>query len=89
VLSRYAGTHPRCADEIKAWIRVAKENSWQKPGDVKACYPDASILQKGRVIFNINRGIRLIVHNHYKSGIVFIRFIGNHDAYDKIDPHTI
>jgi len=53
-------------------------------------YPAASVSTGGRVVFNIqgNR-FRLIVRINYRFGIVWIRFIGDHTDYDRIDANTI
>ena len=53
-------------------------------------YSNASALNDGRVCFDIKGGnYRLIVHVHYRSQIVFIRFVGTHAEYDKIDANTV
>lgn len=88
-LAQFGHANPKCADEIRAWIRVTRNAKWTNTNEVKEYYPKASILKKGRVIFGLSRSVRLIVHIHYKSGIVFVRFIGHHSEYDKIDPNII
>lgn len=60
------------------------------PRDILDRYRSADILSGNRVVFNIkgNR-YRLIVKIHYNTGIVYIRFIGTHAEYDRIDAETI
>nr|WP_232225055.1 type II toxin-antitoxin system HigB family toxin [Dactylococcopsis salina] len=63
---------------------------WQTPADIKRVYANASILPNNRVVFNIKgNDYRLIVHVRYDIGIIFIRFVGTHQEYDKVDATTI
>lgn len=89
-LKDYAETETGAASELMAWYSEAKHADWKTPADVKAKYGNASILRYGRVVFNIcgNR-YRLVVRINYEFGIIFIRFIGTHAEYDKIDAETI
>ena len=58
--------------------------------DIKAAYRNASFLANNRVVFNIkgNR-YRVVVAVQYKYGITYIRFVGTHQEYDKIDAAAI
>ena len=50
----------------------------------------ADVLPNNRVIFDIKGNhYRLVVKIHYNTGVVFIRFVGTHKEYDRIDPNTI
>lgn len=65
-------------------------NDWATPADVKASYGDASILKNGRVMFNIaGNKYRLVVRINYPFRVIYIRFIGTHDEYDRIEAETI
>ena len=71
---------------LRAWFEEAESADWQGPADIKKFYPSASILGKERVVFNIrgNR-YRLVVAIKYEFRIVYIRFVGTHAEYDKIN----
>ncbi len=74
----------------EAWFAEAKVSVWRSPQDVKARYPGASILAGNRVVFDLGGNkYRLIVAIHYNTKIVFIRFIGTHADYDKIDAEKV
>lgn len=75
---------------LKAWFREAAGSDWASPDDVKTRYRHASILKNNRVVFNIrgNR-YRLVVQINYDFKVVYIRFVGTHQAYDRIDAETI
>ncbi|HEX2994983.1 MAG TPA: type II toxin-antitoxin system HigB family toxin [Anaerolineales bacterium] len=77
-------------EQLKAWALEVEHAEWRTPSDVKARYGTADFLKNNRVVFNIkgNR-YRLVVKIEYNIQIVFIRFIGTHKAYDKIDAENI
>jgi mRNA interferase HigB len=85
--------HPEHIDSkepLLAWYRHALEADWACPTDVKAEFGSASILRGGRVVFNIaGNKYRLVVWINYPYRVVYIRFIGTHIQYDKIDAQTI
>jgi len=81
---------PDSEEPLKAWFKVAGEAAWQNPQDVKTQYKNASILKDGRAIFNIaGNKYRLVVWINYDYSVVYIRFIGTHREYDRIDVQKI
>ncbi|QLQ33938.1 MAG: type II toxin-antitoxin system HigB family toxin [Candidatus Thiothrix singaporensis] len=92
-LKRFWEGNPQYADAkaaTLAWYRHALKADWTEPADVKADFGNASILQDGRVVFNIaGNKYRLIVWINYPYRIAYIRFIGTHAQYDKVDAQTI
>jgi mRNA interferase HigB len=75
---------------LEAWFNRTKNSDWKGPQDVKADYSSASILKRGRVVFNISGNkYRLVVKIIYESRQVYIRFIGTHEEYNGIDAETI
>jgi len=82
--------HKDCEGQLKSWYDEAEKSNWISPNDIKSDYPSASILQGNRVVFNIKGNLyRLIVKINYKVGIVWIRFVGTHAEYDKINAESI
>lgn len=73
-----------------AWYRQTQAADWATPADVKRDFGNASILQDGRVVFNIaGNKYRLVTWINYPYRVVYIRFIGTHAQYDKINTKTI
>ena len=73
-----------------AWYRHTLAADWSAPADVKQDFRNASIFKDGRVVFNIaGKNYRLVVWINYAYRVVYIRFIGTHGQYDKIDVQTI
>jgi len=63
---------------------------WETPNDIISTYANASILKNGRVVFNIKgNSYRLVVKFNFEKQWAFIRFIGTHAEYDKIDVDII
>jgi len=82
--------HPECEQQLKTWYKEATTANWKSPDDVKKIFSSASILPDNRVVFNIKGNkYRLIVKFNYKYGWAWIRFIGTHASYDKINASTI
>ncbi len=89
-LRKFWERHPDAEKPLRAWFIDTKHADWKTPSDIKRIYQNASILSNNRVVFNIKGNkYRLIVSVHYNTGIVYIRFIGTHAEYDKIDATTI
>jgi mRNA interferase HigB len=73
-----------------AWHEEAVKTVWMTPQDIKARYASASFVGRNRVVFNIKgNDYRLIVAVAYRIGVVYIKFIGTHGEYDRIDAETV
>jgi mRNA interferase HigB len=82
--------HPNAENPLRAWYTEAKKARWEGPNDIKNAYRTASILRNNRVVFNIKGNTyRLVVAVKYEFQIVYVRFIGNHAEYDKINAEEI
>lgn len=90
LLQNFWSVHADAEQPLRAWYTEASHANWKSPQDVKAVYASASILQNNRVCFNIKGNeYRLIVAMAYQYGAGYVKFIGTHAAYDKIDAHTV
>lgn len=82
--------HPDAEQQLRAWHEDVKHAEWKTPADIKAVYRNASIVGNNRVVFNIKgNDYRLVAAINYAVGVVYIRFLGTHKEYDKIDVTTI
>ena len=76
-------------ESLLAWYRQAVQANWGSPAELKAGIGNASILKDGRAVFNIaGNKYRLVVWINYPYRVVYIRFIGTHAEYDRIDAQT-
>jgi len=82
--------HPQAEVPLRAWHAIASRAHWRSPADVKAAYRSASFLRGNRVVFNIKGNeFRLVVAVHYNRGLIFVRFVGTHQQYDRINAEDI
>jgi mRNA interferase HigB len=89
-LRDFWATHADAEQSLRAWFHEASEAHWASPVAIKGSFPSADILPDNRIVFNIKGNhYRLIAKIHYNTGIIFIRFIGTHAEYDKIDATRI
>ena len=89
-LRAYWEKEPRAEQSLKSWHAVAAKADWSSPADVKSAYVRASIVGRDRIVFDIggNR-YRLVVRFDYTHRIGFVRFVGTHAEYDRIDASTV
>lgn len=75
---------------LESWHEEALKADWKSPQTVKAQYRNASICGNNRVVFNIGGNkYRLVVEMPYQAGIAWVKFIGTHAQYDKINVETV
>lgn len=86
----WEGGHADAEEPLIAWYKEAESAVWHGPNDIKMRHPSVSIISNDRVVFNIKGNTyRLIVAVKYKIKIVYIRFVGTHAEYDKINAREV
>jgi mRNA interferase HigB len=92
-LKAFLDQSPAYADArepVMAWYRQVKAANWASPADVKRAIRSASILKDGRAVFNIaGNKYRVVVWINYPYRVVYIRFVGTHGQYNKIDAQAV
>jgi mRNA interferase HigB len=89
-LREFWRSHPDTEVPLRAWYADASRADWRRPADIKAAYRSASFIANHRVVFNVKgNDYRLVVAVHYNRGMMFVRFVGTHREYDRIDAATI
>ncbi len=82
--------HPDSEQYLKTWHDTALGSVWKTPNDVKQTYATASVLSGNRIVFNIKgNAYRLVTKFNFEKQWIFIRFIGTHKEYDRIDATAI
>lgn len=77
---------PAVKAALDAWFDEVSKANWTSAGDVKRLYASASIVSAERIVFNIKgNDYRLVVAVDLEKTIVWIKWIGTHEAYDGID----
>jgi len=71
---------------LDAWFAEVKRARWRNTADVKRLYATASIVTAERIVFNVKgNAYRLVVAVDFEKGIAWIKWIGTHRDYDRVD----
>ena len=82
--------HADAEEPLRAWHHDARKADWRSPADVKRVHANASIVGENRVVFNIRgKRYRLVVAINYPYRVCYIRFVGSHQTYDRIDVASV
>lgn len=82
--------HADSRQQLKSWYQETSNAKLKNTEEIKKVYPSISFFADYRVVFNIKGNIyRLIVRINYDFQMIWIRFIGTHAEYDKIDANKI
>jgi len=83
-------SHHDAEQPLRTWVRVVRAAHWVDPPAIKQMFRSADILCDGRVVFDVGGNkYRLVAWVNYHYGVVYVRFIGTHRDYDKIDAQTV
>jgi mRNA interferase HigB len=89
-LNAFSKKHADARKSLATWEDVTEKTSWKNKQDVLNDFPNAKMIKNNRARFEIKHNTyRLIVFINYDAQTVFIRFIGTHTEYDRIDPEII
>jgi len=78
--------HPALKAALDAWFDEVRKAKWLSTADVKRLYASASIVSSDRIVFNIRGNTyRLVVAIDFEKGIAWIKWLGTHRDYDRID----
>ena len=89
-LAEFYEDHADAREPLETWYRVCKKAIWKNFNEVRNAYPTADVVGDDRVVFNIKgNDFRLVVAFNFERQWAFIKFIGTHNEYDKIDATTI
>jgi mRNA interferase HigB len=81
---------PDAEEPLQAWYREVEKEDWDEPAKLKEKYRNASIIKGSRVVFNIKgNDYRLVVKINYQYRVVYVRFVGTHAEYDKVNVEEV
>ena len=85
-LRQFWEKYPDARPSLETWYATIEKMAFDNPSEVTKFFKDADSLKNNRIIFDIcNNKYRLIVKFEYQFQFAFIRFIGTHKEYDKIE----
>lgn len=86
VLVEFGGKHSESIEALNRWYEVSKQANWNSLSDIKKSFNSVDYVGNDRYVFNIKGNkYRLIAMIFFDIRTVFIRFIGTHAEYDKVD----
>jgi len=78
--------HAALTSALDAWFDEVRRAHWSSTADLKRLYRTASVVSADRVVFNIKgNDYRLVASVDFGRGIVWIKWIGTHAGYDRLD----
>jgi mRNA interferase HigB len=90
VLVEFWGRHPEAKIPLERWYALTKAAAWTSTDDIQKAAPKAKVLNRERVRFEIAGGnFRLIVAFDFRRQVAFVKFIGTHAEYDRVDALTV
>ena len=89
-LRAFWAVHPDAEEPLLAWYREVEKEDWSEPAQVKEKYRNASIVKGNRVVFNIKgNDYRLVVRINYPYRMIYVRFVGTHAEYDRVNVEEV
>lgn len=89
-LAKFAEANPKAKPALTRWVKLVRTAKWASMNEIQTTVPGAIVLNGERARFEVAGGnFRLIVSFSFKHQIAFIKFIGAHAEYDKIDALTV
>ncbi len=86
----YGAEHPAAAASLRQWVLRTRAALWKNTAEIQFSFPKAKVLNGERVRFQVAGGdYRLIVAFDFARGIAFVKFIGTHAEYDRVDALTV
>jgi mRNA interferase HigB len=74
---------------LNNWYAIVKQADWNKPSDIKQVFNNADYVGNDRFVFNIKgNDFRLVSMIFFDKRTVYIRFIGTHSEYNRVDCST-
>jgi mRNA interferase HigB len=89
-LRAFWGKHAEAEQPLRAWVKAVSAADWKRPSDIVEQFTTASVLRSRRVVFNIKgNNYWLVVAIAYRFGAVYVKFVGTHREYDRIDADSV
>ncbi len=78
--------HPEAKVSLERWHSIVRAAQWTSTDEVQKAAPKAKVLNRERVRFEVAGGsYRLVAAFDFRRQIAFVKFIGTHAEYDRID----
>jgi mRNA interferase HigB len=89
-LVEFWNEHPEARVALERWYKLMRVAHWTSMDDVQKAAPKSKVLNRERVRFEVAGGnYRLVIAFDFRRQVAFVKFIGTHSEYDRIDPLTV
>jgi len=89
-LREFWNNHSDAEGALRTWFKTVEKENWDSFSDLKKRFGSADVIRGNRAVVNIKGNkYRLILKINYDWKIVYIRFVGTHAEYDKIDAESV
>jgi mRNA interferase HigB len=90
VLVNFWSSHSEAKVSLERWHKLVRAAQWASTDEVQKAAPNAKVLNRERVRFEVAGGnYRLAAAFDFRRQIAFVKFIGTHAEYDRIDAVTV
>ncbi len=78
--------YPDAETPLRNWLRVVRRGRYRTPNELQTAFPYVSIVGNEVAVFNIRRNrYRLVVRVWYDGQQMYVKFVGTHEEYDKLN----
>lgn len=89
-LREFWNLHKDAEQPLRSWYDIVRKENWINFNEIKSQFRNASIVGNDRVVFNIKgNSYRLVVRIDFNWKVMYIRFIGTHNEYDKLNVNKL
>ena len=89
-IKQYQDSNKHAKDALERWYHIVTIANWSNLSEIRETYNDVDFVGNDRYVFNIGGNkYRLVAMIHFSTRTVYVRFIGTHKEYDKMDCTTI
>jgi mRNA interferase HigB len=82
--------HPETKVALERWLKRVRTAHWTSTDEIQKAAPKCKALNRERVRFEVLGGnYRLVVAFDFRRQAAFIKFIGTHAEYDRVDALTV
>ena len=86
ILTEFAARHEDSIEALNKWYAISKQADWNNLNDLKKTFRSTDYVGNDRYVFNIRGNkYRLVAMIFFNIRTLYIRFIGTHAEYDRID----
>ena len=89
-LVNFWSKHPDAKVALERWYKLVRPAHWASTDEVQRAAPKSKVLNRERVRFEVAGGnYRLVVAFDFRRQVAFVKFIGTHSEYDRVDVLSI